>query len=749
MATPDATGSVRKKLTTYGKTSRKSSKPVFSLSASSDRTQVVAVPLEEVPQRSTTTAVAREATKDNDKAARPLRGSQRADASLSSITQHDASQKLPGAAVKPGNKKRASPDTYGVLTQAPTSNATRRSPGVPMKDPPASERLLQAERTQAASINRKVRLIDRLVAQAIDSAELDSEQANQPSDSLEGYTGQALVASESNSTTPRKSQDDVPRLGAQRATPDSRKRKARVTYGQQRTMRTAVDVMQEGAGTANRPHEGSYDRNSPPPAKFAKMDPFSLYDDPSDDDVRPSKNGILSLHALRQAGANHRFADELSDLAERIGSPKSLQPASTRSRRTAILELGAKLQDDKFVGRLCDYGPKETFFQDLEAEEDIINAFVILSSALILMASLSAPHLIDHLLSSGVTRILSTMLALDDDIMEIARQKAANLSKRGLASMGMLRGTILQLGVWDGSPPAVLSPKTLALKVLCFCHKSSDAEARLHLVEPVVPRLFALISKNDGDLSLATVDDRIQVNMALLLLQEHSVVAMESKMSQRWTTEYLPTVALFLSGLLTSPGDDFRESRYLTLKLAMNTTNNNPISASIFGQGRLIRQLATASLSRFHKLHAIVGRGEFPTDVHRTLVLLLGLLINIAEHCPESRQSLAAEIDLRPSSLDGLVTVWLENRELCGKAETVEQTSLAVAYGYLAILLGYLCLEARVRQRLTSQSNKKGLSYLLDSVQEFMTLHARAAGDDLAATLQPLVNELRLMMKRS
>lgn len=54
-----------------------------------------------------------------------------------------------------------------------------------------------------------------------------------------------------------------------------------------------------------------------------------------------------------------------------------------------------------------------------------------------------------------------------------------------------------------------------------------------------------------------------------------------------------------------------------------------------------------------------------------------------------------------------------------------------------------------MRQRLTSQSNKKGLSYLLDSVQEFMTLHARAAGDDLAATLQPLVNELRLMMKRS
>ena len=57
------------------------------------------------------------------------------------------------------------------------------------------------------------------------------------------------------------------------------------------------------------------------------------------------------------------------------------------------------------------------------------------------------------------------------------------------------------------------------------------------------------------------------------------------------------------------------------------------------------------------------------------------------------------------------------------KADSVEKTQLNVAFGYLAVLLGYLSLADSVRNWLLDQSRGNGLSCLIGSVREFIAHH--------------------------
>ena len=61
----------------------------------------------------------------------------------------------------------------------------------------------------------------------------------------------------------------------------------------------------------------------------------------------------------------------------------------------------------------------------------------------------------------------------------------------------------------------------------------------------------------------------------------------------------------------------------------------------------------------------------------------------------------------------------------------MEKTQLNVALGYLAILLGYLCLETPVGARFTSRQRNGSLLPLASSIREFLA-HSNKA-EDMAA----------------
>ncbi|KAK2065771.1 hypothetical protein LY76DRAFT_498950 [Colletotrichum caudatum] len=584
---------------------------------------------------------------------------------------------------------------------------------------------------------RRVRLIDQLVAQTEESSESDS--ADDSEVSLAG-----LRAKEASSSTPVRPVDMKPKP-SMRPKALSSTRKLRSTYGQQRTLKadeSGGDSLGSQMGI-----DGSQHDLSPAPT-MSKLTSFAFEEDEDVEEESSSKGGgIIDIHALRQAGANHRFADSMADLLDRVGTPQPPKSPSARSRRNALLELASKLRDKTFVRQFRDQGAKDALFHAIGQEEDFVSGFILLSVLLVLFTSYSVPHLVPQLQSEGIAQLASRLFKLDEDITGIASQRQSNLSRNAQSSLGVLKSTIQQLDIWKGSPPAVLSPRMVALKavsVLC----NGDSPAIHDILTGLTDQLFTF-AEEGWEQSRAEGIEGTVGGLALSLLEGHSIAAMESDAGSRWTELYLPIVADILTAAMVRPMQQFGGFETTALKLALNTTNNNPAAASAFSRGELFRELAEASVVGFGLLQQSVRQGAFPKDVYETLMLLLGVMINTTEHCPSTRRSLDSWQGRDESPLDRLMDVYLENRESAGTADSVEKTSIAVAHGYLAILLGYLSLGSQVRRRLEEKSHGKGTKYLLDSIEEFMSLHQKLDTDELTTSLQNLVNELRQRYRRS
>ncbi|KAK2008630.1 hypothetical protein LZ32DRAFT_631451 [Colletotrichum eremochloae] len=586
---------------------------------------------------------------------------------------------------------------------------------------------------------KRVRLIDQLVAQTEESSESDSDTSDDSEVSLAG-----LRAKEASPSTPVRSVEMTPKP-AVRPKALSSTRKLKSTYGQQRTLKA-----DESGGDSLGSQMGidGCQRDLSPAPTMSKLASFAFEEEEDVEEESSSKGGgIIDIHALRQAGANHRFADSMADLLDRVGTPQPLKSPSARSRRNALLELASKLRDKTFVRQFRDQGAKDALFQGIGQEEDFVSGFILLSVLLVLFTSYSVPHLVPQLQSEGIAQLASRLFELDEDITAIASRRQSNLSRNAQSSLDVLKSTIQQLDIWKGSPPAVLSPRMVALKaisVLC----NGDSPAAHDILAGLTDQLFAFAEKGWEQSRAEGIEGTVG-GLALSLLEGHSIAAMESDAGSRWTELYLPIVADILTAAMVRPMQQFGGFETTTLKLALNTTNNNPAAANAFSRGELFRELAEASVVGFGLLQQSVRQGAFSKGVYETLMLLLGVMINTTEHCPSTRRPADFWQGQDESPLDRLMDVYLENRESVGTADSVEKTSIAVAHGYLAILLGYLSLGSQVRRRLEEKSHGKGAKYLLDSIEEFMSLHQKLDTDELTTSLQNLVNELRQRYRRS
>ncbi|KAJ0381716.1 hypothetical protein COL26b_000394 [Colletotrichum chrysophilum] len=399
---------------------------------------------------------------------------------------------------------------------------------------------------------------------------------------------------------------------------------------------------------------------SPPP--MSKLASFSFEDEEMEEVPSSKGGGIIDIHALRQAGANHRFADSMADLLDRVGTPQPPKSQSSRSRRTALLELATNLRDKTFVRQFRDQGAKDALFRAIGTEEDVISGFILLSVLLVLFTSYSVPHLVPQLQSEGIAQLASTMFDEDEDIISLASQRKSNLSKNGQGSLAMLRLTLERLEVWKGSPPRNLSPRILALKVLSLLCKDNDGLATRAIIASLTDRLFGFVKKG-WEHSRAQGMGTTEGGIALSLLEGCSIMAMQSEAGPQWTKRYLPILADILTAAMSRPMAEFGEFESTTLKLALNTTNNNPTAAGAFSRGELFRELAATSLAAFELLEQSIRNGAFSKDIYEILMLMLGVMINTSEHCPSTRQSVDAWQGDDGSPLEKLMEVYLDNRE--------------------------------------------------------------------------------------
>ncbi|KAK7966159.1 uncharacterized protein PG986_000436 [Apiospora aurea] len=571
---------------------------------------------------------------------------------------------------------------------------------------------------------QKTRLIDSLKAQIQSSDESeDDERESQVTWSqplVSGQTGDfgQEDSQDSMTLTPNPRKAPGPRPPAFSRTSSQVKR----TYGQTRTlleetdMYAALELPQETPALKGRRLE--YDIHK----KLIKPDS----DDEDADLSSMSKTAKMQgIHELRAAGANTFVADQMHDLTEQIGTPNGAGQKASSSRRTALRQVAEKVKEKEYRRSLRDHGVETTIFEHADREHDTITGYLIVVILLQLLAHTDSSHIVRIVRTGSMGDLFARLLVVDNDTVKLARDRKSNLSKRDQTLLGGLQNNLTELSAWR-TKPAYISPRTAALKCLqlLVAHDPNIGRDLSLFPATVTDKLFSVLSvAQDPDFWEAPdAIDRINVFHALSVLEYHTVKALESQNdSDKWLTDYLPSVADAFGAVLRVPLDTELES--LVMRLVVNLVETVPGAPEVFVAKGLLPTLATSVCASFAKALATVSTNEWSDEVRDGLVLRLGILINCAEQSVAVREAVWKCYGDDGSPTNKLIKLFLENHASTAEADSDAKSQLNVAFGYLAVLLGYLSLLKPFRIAFRASHSKKSMKPLLDSIREFVVHH--------------------------
>ncbi|KAK6848887.1 hypothetical protein PG995_012720 [Apiospora arundinis] len=581
---------------------------------------------------------------------------------------------------------------------------------------------------------QKARLIDSLKAQ------IESEEESE--DETQVTWSQPVVSGQTSDFAQEDSQDSMTMTPNPRRAPGSRppafsrtSSLVKRTYGQTRTvleetdMYAALELPQETPALKGRRLE--YDIHK----KLIKPDS----DEEEEDSSSMSKTAKMQgIHELRAAGANTFVADQMHDLADQIGAPNGKGQKPSSSRRTALRQVAEKVKDKEYRRSLRDHGVEATIFGHADREHDIITGYLIVVVLLQLLAHTDSLHVVRLVRTENMGDLFARLLAVNNDALKLARDRKSNLSKRDQTLVAGLQKSLTELSAWR-TKPAYISPRTATLKCLQLLVAQDPNIGRDLALFPatVTDQLFSVLSvAQDPDFWEAPdAIDRINVFHALSVLEYHTVKALESQHdSNKWLTDYLPSVADAFGAVLRVPLDTELES--LVMRLVVNLVETVPGAPEVFVAKGLLPTLATSVCASFAKALATVSTNEWSDEVRDGLVLRLGILINCAEQSVAVREAVWKCYGDDGSPTNKLIKLFLENHASTAEADSNAKSELNVAFAYLAVLLGYLALLKPFRIAFRASHAKKSMKPLLDSIREFVAHHKV-----MEATLKEAVGE--------
>lgn len=558
--------------------------------------------------------------------------------SLSSDTQSRPKQAIPlrlsqarptPSASKPVVKKRPSPEAENANARSATGQAPK-----------------------------KRRLIDALTAQAESSSEEEDEEPG----SQETATFKNRLSPVFRDTTPPPAEPPTQR-SAVRPPHSAKKSGPKFTYsGQQRTMLAEEDdIFGPGLGAID--EEPSSNGPLFNFGRLPKTSKFNAFDFMDQDDETVNTGAVRSIHELRQAGANSRFADEMDDILDRIGVPTA---KSSSLRRGALLELAEKVKEKDFRQQFRNHSNSGGVFRSLGEETDVVCGYSIVAILATLLATSVSAHLLQQVIDSGLASLLGRLLKETTDIAVMVKDRKHNVSRNGQMTLGGVKSSFLKLPIWEPISPASLSPRTLSLKCLDLItrqpsHASSEAEV---FTTEVTDQLFAIISSrrpNDESWDFPAHQASTDFYLALYVTESHSIHAMQSRLSTRWTSRYVPIVADVLETALRQPADKTSDIESLALRITLNLTNNNADACRILVNKDLLLNLAESSCAAFELSLNSMKVDSFLPKVHESLIMMLGIMINFCVYYPPASESLGKTTGLSGSPLDRLIRVFADN----------------------------------------------------------------------------------------
>lgn len=490
--------------------------------------------------------------------------------------------------------------------------------------------------------SRRPRLIDALAAQ---KATLSSYDDDREPDLFPGSEQTLDIRRDLQS----QEADQGIRTPDRRGTTTPANRKVRFTYSQSRRMISESQT----PDVFDSPSRGVEDEldplltetqaiSSPPP------DAFALDESDDEDNAQPA---IKSVHELRRAGANNRFADEMDDLIARIGIPGM---ASATMRRNALCELVQKLQRKDFLRQFRDHASRDTIARDIGKEDDVICGFALASALLSFLASGPAPNLLRQLASDGVGKLLALLLREDEDIAIIASHKKMNMSRTSRTSVEGVKAILQSLPIWHGYQPVGMSPRTVALQLMALLSRCADAAFLDKILSHAQRDIISVATWASEQGSHSDVD----YALTIFTLETQSSAGVAPRLNSDGS--HPVRIARLLSRALEHWPSGRPELDSAILKLAINTTNTET-EAAAFDDAQLSTTLARRIGDLFVKVHGAITAGKLDSEIYDELLLMLGVMINIMEYCSPARRAVAED------AMDSLMKLWQDNQESVGE----------------------------------------------------------------------------------
>ncbi|KAG9387785.1 WAPL multi-domain protein [Pyrenophora tritici-repentis] len=416
-------------------------------------------------------------------------------------------------------------------------------------------------------------------------------------------------------------------------------------------------------------------------------------------------------HELKSRGRNYVFEQEAQTMIDDISS------TTTNSiRRNAMAELCTKMANETFCSQLLDTPLAHHLFKNISAGGEIIFEFAVAVATVFILRINPTYTVLDQLHETGIMTRLVKLVGNDTEVQKIAKDRKTNLSKIAKESVLTFRTLVQQSGIWLSTPPSKITPQLVALRAieLLVIGLRKAGNAGVLLDHTMVSQLVDIASNSNERLSINEGTPEDDTIMAMILSTLESVSATRQR-QVTWSTTVLRKIAGFMPRFFHP---DAASSTMLSVKLCMNLTNNKPKACQPFSAKAFVQPLVLSVIERFTFLNAGLAP-EKRTEVLESLILSLGATINLAEFSDEMR----ANVGDSEQTIATLVAIFLEGSERASQANSLEDSHSGVTIGYLAVLLGNLCLDERIRDRVRALLPNKRLDTLVDSIKEFVRVH--------------------------
>ncbi|KAL8996765.1 MAG: hypothetical protein Q9169_003788 [Polycauliona sp. 2 TL-2023] len=446
--------------------------------------------------------------------------------------------------------------------------------------------------------------------------------------------------------------------------------------------------------------------------------PESLPENDFDDSQGSS---MRTIHELRESGENARHLDDTEALFDDING-QSLASVSLKRRR--LLELVHRLNDPAFCRLLFDQEfDKRLLLESASRGNDDVADALLAVAVLHLAAAPSGIQAASKADNLQLAQFLATKLDREQDLLGLIRNRRSNLSKQEQGDLkdyfveGLLRSPI-----WRSGAPVRPSVRLIVLQGLDYFIRTrrelgcEDGILPAEIVDRLVQGLLSAQRRVNPN-----VDLLLEVRLAISILESYTISSAKDKDPQ-WTETMLGPITTMLSWLSCLPDTGGEETHKLTLRLYLNLTNNNPQLCETFAKDEVLRAIISVVESHFQML-SDGKQGLSGSDVLDTLILALGTLINLVEWSSTVRHTVTCVNDEDDCFLGTLVQLFVAQQKAVAEVYSEEETSSNVAFGYLSVLLSYLCVEDDARQLVASHLPGGTLQTLLDTVVEFLRYH--------------------------